>query len=124
VALRHGLTSSGRGAVSSQEFRMFLLNRQQGQSIVIGTNLLLTITQVEARRAKLRISHTVTGGRISFDDIVEDIWVSPNDTICLGPDLMCTVVKLQDRAVRLDLDVPRNVAIHRKEIYDTIRWGN
>jgi carbon storage regulator CsrA len=103
---------------------MFLLNRQQGQSIVIGPNVLLTVSQVEPQRVKLRISHTSVGGRISFDDVMEDVWVSTRDTICLGPSLMCTVVHVQDRTVRFDLEVPKNVAIHRKEIYDTIRWGN
>ena len=43
-----------------------------------------------------------------------------NETICIGLDIRVTVIEVRGDKVRLGFDAPRNIAIHREEIFDAI----
>jgi cytosine deaminase len=47
-----------------------------------------------------------------------------NETIVIGNDIDVTVVDIRGDKVRLGIQAPRNVAVHRKEIYDQIQQAN
>jgi len=47
-----------------------------------------------------------------------------NETIVIGNDIDVTVVDIRGDKVRLGIQAPRNVTVHRKEIYDQIRQAN
>ena len=43
-----------------------------------------------------------------------------NEQIMIGHDIFITVVNIRGDKVRLGIDVPTNMAVHRKEVYDAI----
>lgn len=43
-----------------------------------------------------------------------------NETICIDHNIKITIKSLHGGQVKLSIDAPSNVAIHRKEIYDKI----
>jgi carbon storage regulator len=44
-----------------------------------------------------------------------------NESIVIGDDIIITVIELRGDKVRLAFDAPRDIIIHRKEIYDAIQ---
>jgi cytosine deaminase len=47
-----------------------------------------------------------------------------DETIIIGDDIEVTVVDIRGDKVRLGINAPRSVSVHRKEIYDAIRREN
>ena len=43
-----------------------------------------------------------------------------DERIVIGDDIIVTVVRIQDGKVRLGIQAPNEVAVHRKEVYDKI----
>jgi carbon storage regulator len=41
--------------------------------------------------------------------------------IMIGDDIIITVVKIERDTVRLGIEAPRDVPVHRQEVYDAIR---
>ncbi len=46
-----------------------------------------------------------------------------NEQIVIGDDIIVTVVAIRGGNVRLGIEAPPNVTVHRKEVYDAIRKG-
>lgn len=44
-----------------------------------------------------------------------------DESIVIGDDIVVTVIDLRGDKVRLGFTAPRDVAVHRKEVYDAIR---
>ena len=50
------------------------------------------------------------------------IWTrSQGETICIGEDIRITVLGTNGGQVRLGIDAPQNVEVHREEIYQRIQ---
>ncbi|MBS2970671.1 carbon storage regulator CsrA [Metabacillus sp. KIGAM252] len=47
-----------------------------------------------------------------------------NEAIRIGEDIEITVVSIQDGQVKLGINAPKNIDIHRKEIYLSIQEEN
>ena len=47
-----------------------------------------------------------------------------DETIMIGDDVEITVVDIRGDKVRLGINAPREVHVHRKEVYDAIRKEN
>ena len=47
-----------------------------------------------------------------------------DETIMIGDDVEITVVDIRGDKVRLGITAPREIAVHRKEVYDAIRREN
>lgn len=43
-----------------------------------------------------------------------------NESIVIGEDIVVTVVQIRGDKVRLGIDAPREVSVHRREVYDAI----
>lgn len=43
------------------------------------------------------------------------------ETICIGADVTVTVLGVRGNQIRLGTNAPKEVAVHRKEIYERIR---
>ena len=46
------------------------------------------------------------------------------ETLIIGDDVKITVLGVRGNQVRIGVDAPRNVAVHRKEIYDQVHKGS
>ncbi|HQH72474.1 MAG TPA: carbon storage regulator CsrA [bacterium] len=47
-----------------------------------------------------------------------------DESIIIGDDVIITVVDIKGEQVKLGVTAPRNVSIHRKEIYESIQQEN
>ena len=47
----------------------------------------------------------------------------PGERICIGDDIEVTIVNVRGNQVRLGITAPRDVAVHREEIYRRIACG-
>jgi carbon storage regulator len=47
-----------------------------------------------------------------------------DETIMIGDDIELTVVDIRGDKVRLGINAPSHIAVHRKEIYDAIKREN
>lgn len=43
-----------------------------------------------------------------------------NESLIIGDDIEIKVIKIEDGKVRLGISAPKNIDVHRKEIYDMI----
>jgi carbon storage regulator len=48
----------------------------------------------------------------------------PGERITIGDDVVVTVVEVKGSLVKLGIEAPRSISIHRLEIYDRIRKQN
>ena len=47
-----------------------------------------------------------------------------DETIMIGDDIEVTVVDIRGDKVRLGINAPKEISVHRKEVYDAIRRKN
>src|SRR5437764_15396099 len=47
-----------------------------------------------------------------------------DETIMIGDDIEVTVVDIRGDKVRLGINAPKEISVHRKEVYDVIRREN
>lgn len=48
----------------------------------------------------------------------------PGESVCIGPDVRVTVLGSSGGQVRLGIDAPEHVAVHRHEVYERIEAAN
>ena len=46
-----------------------------------------------------------------------------NESIIIGEDIVLTVIEIRRDKVRLGIKAPREVPVHRREIYEAIKSG-
>lgn len=47
-----------------------------------------------------------------------------NESIIIGDNIRVTVIEIQGDKVRLGIDAPRELSVHRQEIYEAIKEAN
>lgn len=45
------------------------------------------------------------------------------ETLCIGDDISVTIVAINGNQVRIAIDAPKSVAVHREEVYERIQAG-
>jgi carbon storage regulator len=46
-----------------------------------------------------------------------------DESIVIGDDIVVTVIRVRDGKVRLGIEAPKEVAVHRREVYLAIKGG-
>lgn len=44
-----------------------------------------------------------------------------NQTICIGNDVTVTILAMRGNKIRVGIQAPQEVAVHRQEVYDAIQ---
>ncbi len=99
---------------------MLCIRRQRDESIVIGDDLVVTVVEIRGERVALAVGHLHSGGRLPMVEQSEPVWLMPNQQLPVGHECVCTVVDVRGDVVRLGIEGPRQVSVHRKEVYDAI----
>ncbi len=47
-----------------------------------------------------------------------------NESIMVGDDIVITVVDIRGDKVRIGIEAPQSIAVHRQEVYDAIKRHN
>uniref|UniRef100_A0A6M3JIH9 Putative carbon storage regulator n=1 Tax=viral metagenome TaxID=1070528 RepID=A0A6M3JIH9_9ZZZZ len=45
----------------------------------------------------------------------------PGDSIRIGDDIVITVIEVRGDKVRLGIEAPQNIAVHRQEVYEAVQ---
>lgn len=48
----------------------------------------------------------------------------PNQSIIIGDDIELTVIEVRGDQVRIGIEAPKSISVHRKEIYEQIKAQN
>ena len=48
----------------------------------------------------------------------------PGEKITIGDDTVITLLEVKDNQVRLGIEAPRHITVHRQEVYDRIKRAN
>jgi carbon storage regulator len=48
----------------------------------------------------------------------------PGESIVIGDNIVITIIEIKGGQVRVGVDAPRSVDVHRKEIYEQVRQEN
>ena len=48
----------------------------------------------------------------------------PGESVAIGDEIQVTVVEIQGKQVKLGVKAPREIAVHRQEIYEKIQQEN
>lgn len=47
-----------------------------------------------------------------------------NESIVIGDDVVITVIDIRSDKIRLGIEAPKDIPVHRKEIYEAIQYDN
>ena len=75
-------------------------------------------------RAPINLVNFLRSGvdsEIHKEDIMLVLSRQSDETIIIGDNIRITIVEVRGDKVRIGIDAPRDVAVHRQEIYDAIR---
>lgn len=100
---------------------MLVISREINQSIMIGADIELQVLKLRGSSANLHIARRLIGGRL-IDELYSG-WLAKDQSVDLGESISCAVVDVGSNPtkVRLGIQAPKEISIHRKEVYDAIR---
>jgi carbon storage regulator len=96
---------------------MLILSRYPGESIYFGEQLFVTLAKIGAGQIELDVHDTSVIAKSSHR-------LKANETIEISPDIYITFVEAREsekgQSARLGIEAPRDVPVHRKEVWDAI----
>ena len=101
---------------------MCVLSRQAGESIMVGDDVEVVVVAIEHSKVAIDVRHTTLRGRMTLNDSFPDVGMG--DVLNLPSPGSCTVVDIRGDKVRLGIDAPKEVSVHRKEVWEAIRREN
>jgi carbon storage regulator len=72
----------------------------------------------------LPLSPTTGDEQAGWSDFVLILTRRVGESIIVGDDVTVTVFEVRGDAVRIGIDAPRSVQVHRQEVYDELRRAN
>jgi carbon storage regulator len=96
---------------------MLILSRYPGESIYIGDDLFVTLTKIGADEIELDLHNSAAIAKSSHR-------LKVNEKIEISPEIRITFIEVRDsekgQRARLGIEVPRDVPVYRKEVWDAI----
>ncbi len=90
---------------------MLILTRRIGEAIYIGDNIAVIISGIKGNMIRIRTA--------SPELLV--VTRKVNEPINIGKDISVTPLSVKGMQVRLGIKAPKDVSIHREEIYERIQ---
>ena len=100
---------------------MLTITREVDQWIQIGDDLFVSPTDIDADGVRLIAKGRVLGGADDGATFTKAADLAVGGELRLGPSVVITVVGVVRDAVRLGVQVPQNISVHRKELVDQVR---
>lgn len=114
---------------------MLVLSRDQDEAIIIGDNIVLTVQEFRGAKVRVHVSApkkipvyraelgSPTSKRRSNSRKNGSLIISrkKGEEIIIGRNIAIMVVNIRDEKVRFGISAPRDIPVHRKEVYDAIR---
>lgn len=117
---------------------MLVFSRKKNESIVIDDAITVVVVEIQGDTVRLGISRPrdvpVYRRELPPSEDVESfrnyggkttrmlvISRKKNEGVCIGNDVVIAIVDIRGDKVRLGIEYPREVAVHRKEVYEVIK---
>ena len=102
---------------------MIVISRQVADAIMVGEDVEVGVVAIEPAAVTLSVRHSAVGGRLTLEDSFQQ--VAGRDAVISLPAVgVCTIVDIRGDKVRLGMDAPKDVSIHRKEVWEAIKREN
>lgn len=91
---------------------MLVLSRKLGENVRIGDFLMVTILNIRAGRVQLALNQQTAD---------EAEWKIEGQVTTVAPNVTVMVTLIRTRRVKLGIEAPPEIKIHRGEVYDRIK---
>jgi carbon storage regulator len=99
---------------------MLVISRYADETVMIGDDRRITVSAIRGDRVTLTLAERVDDGG-SGRMVTKSALLRLDETIGFGIDVRVSLVNLRSDRVRLGITAPRNVSVHRQEVYDALR---
>lgn len=117
---------------------MLVLSRKKDESIIIGDSINVVVVDIRGDKIRLGISSPSETPVYRSESPPSDEARSfrayggdpsgmivfsrkKNESVCIGNDIEIVVVDIRGDKVRFGIEFPKDVAVHRQEVYDAIK---
>lgn len=109
---------------------MIILSRQARQALMIGENVNVTVDEIRPDAAILIVCGPIVLLAEAHPEVTRrssnslSVILRKDQALRFGPDFTIGVADIRGDKVRLAIEVPAVVKVHRKEVYDAIKREN
>lgn len=113
---------------------MLVLTRKFGEHIMIGDHITITVARIVGKRVSLqtrapknvsvqRQETPLRSGPTSHSTECSMLVLSrkKNESIVINNDITIVIVEIRGDKVRLGIEAPKEMPVHRREVYDAIK---
>jgi carbon storage regulator CsrA len=102
---------------------VIIISRQVGEALTVGDDVEVTVAAIHPSFVTLDVRHSAVHGRLTLEDSFRRD-ARRDEVIDLPVSGSCTVVDIRGDKVRLGMDAPKDMSIHRKEVWEAIKREN
>ena len=119
---------------------MLVLSRKRDEEIVVGDDIFITVKEIRGNRVRLGFEaprEMPVFRREKFDEILKAggeivsnasgkngtlvLSRSQDESVVLGSEIEIFVVEIRGDKVRIGIEAPKHIPVHRREVYDAIK---
>jgi carbon storage regulator len=100
---------------------MVVISRKVDEWIQVGESILVGPTDIDSTGVRLIAKGRMIGGPEDGATFTRTAELGREGELRLGPNLAFTVIDIRGDQVRLGVQVPRALKVHRKEVLDEIK---
>lgn len=98
---------------------MLVLPRRTGEAVLIGDDIEIALANVNDEQVELRIVRSELRGRLTT--VIFEGHLRAGDSVEFAPGCRCQVGDVRDGVVRLGIDAPSTINVHRREVLQALR---
>lgn len=94
---------------------MLILMRRVGEALVIGDDLKIVVTGLNSDKAFLEVAD------VAGDAVSVPVNRKTQQSLVLFDDAVIHILEINGNQVKIGIEAPRSVSVHREEIYNKIQ---